>query len=441
MKSSLLYQQFKTSMAALNPTQRVLCVALSGGVDSVVLLHLCTLLREEFPELSVEAIYVHHGLSPHASEWQRFCAQLCEQLHVPFQFKKVKVERKARQSIESQARDARYMALDELASHKALLLLGQHGDDQLETFLLRLKRGSGLLGLGAMKPQTQLKSGRVCIRPLLNIGRDEIEAFATEYQITHIEDESNRRDDFDRNFLRNQVIPLLKSRFSGLLPSTLRSIQLLQQQQLLIDEISTEDLAQCIKRCNNALCLDIHQLGQLSELRQNNVVRAWLKRLQVAMPSQIQLSQIRQQALMSKEGAQLRIELKVGSVRRHRGLLYWVVEQEVPQAHTNIGLNTIQLSTDRTLSVSQGRGVREPNDGEVVSVRYGRLKEKFRPYLKPGRNTLKHWLKDAGIPVWQREQVPLIYYNDELVQVVGYYTNHDYFVADSGIYWKVNYCE
>ncbi|KAF7775287.1 tRNA(Ile)-lysidine synthase [Pseudoalteromonas citrea] len=436
MKSSFLYKQFKTAIEQLNPTQHPLCVALSGGVDSVVLLHLCATLRSSNPNIGLSAVYINHGLSEHADDWQQFCQDLCAQLEVSFQSQPVIIEHKPRHSIEAQARELRYQALDKVADTDALLVLGQHADDQLETFLLRLKRGSGLLGLGGMKATTQLANGRRCIRPLLACSREEIELFAQHYELPHIEDESNQQDNYDRNYLRNQVIPLLKSRFKGFLPSSTRSIQLLQQQQQLIDEITDEDLQHCLYRNNDDDCIDLSKLTERSVIRQKNVVRAWLAQQQVTMPSLAQLEQILTQSFNSKVDAQLKIDLQSGSVRRHRGLLYWVEMQTAPIEQNDIGVRDVVLNTTKVLGVNHGAGIRMPLSDEVVSVKYGRAKEKIRPYAKPGRNTLKHWLKDAGVPVWQREHIPLIYYNDVLVQVVGYYFNHDFKVSCGGIFWE-----
>ncbi|WP_241651795.1 tRNA lysidine(34) synthetase TilS [Pseudoalteromonas phenolica] len=181
MKQTTLYKQFKTALEPKLHLGSGLTVALSGGVDSVVLLHLCKTFLDNLEanqSFSVEAIYVNHGLSENAQDWQIFCEQLCLSLHIPFKTKRVNVQPKARQSLEALARDARYQALDELAEQGNLILLGQHADDQLETFLLRLKRGSGLTGLSAMHDEVRLSSGRQCIRPLLHISREDIEAFS-----------------------------------------------------------------------------------------------------------------------------------------------------------------------------------------------------------------------------------------------------------------------
>ncbi|MBD1583665.1 tRNA lysidine(34) synthetase TilS [Pseudoalteromonas sp. S16_S37] len=434
MKNTTLYKNFFVAINGSNPEQKPLSIALSGGVDSVVLLHLCYTLREQISGYVIEAIYIDHGLSADSDKWRDFCQRLCESLDIDFKTAAVEVKAKARHSLEAQARDARYAALDSLAMVNSLIVLGQHGDDQLETFLLRLKRGSGLDGLTSMRTQRILDSGRVCIRPLLNASREDIEAFARMFAIEHIEDNSNKDDRFDRNFLRNQVIPLLKSRFRGFLPSALRSIDILQQQQGLIEEITQQDLRQCSAGKNR---LDLQQLDALSKLRQANVVRAWLASCNEKMPSKVQLEQLLHQALTSKQDAQVNILMGRGCVKKHRGLLYFVVAQDAPNACFDIALEPITLNDGRALSVEHGKGIRLPASNERVSIQFGLLNAKIRPCNKPGRNTVKHWLKEAGVPSWQRAQVPLIFYDEQLVQIVGYYFEHSMYVAKQGIRWEV----
>ncbi|CAH9052473.1 tRNA(Ile)-lysidine synthase [Pseudoalteromonas holothuriae] len=433
MKNTTLYKNFFVAVNGSNPEQKPMTVALSGGVDSVVLLHLCHALRTAQPSYAIEAVYIDHGLSVESKSWQQFCHDLCASLKITFKTCSVNIEQKARHSLEAQARDARYAALDELATPGSMIVLGQHGDDQLETFLLRLKRGSGLNGLASMRAQRVLESGRTCIRPLLNVSREDIETFARLFAIKHIEDHSNFDDRFDRNFLRNHVVPLLKSRFQGFLPSALRSIELLQQQQSLIDEITAQDLQVCMVSLDK---LNLQVLASLSALRQANVIRGWLANLRVNMPSKVQLEQLLHQALHSKEDAQLSILMGNGVIRRYRQYLYFVCDSETPQACNNVTCEPTSLSDGRVLITKQGKGVRLPQENEQVSIQFGVMNVKIRPCNKPGRNTVKHWLKEAGVPSWQRNQVPLVFYNEQLVQIVGFYFEHTVFMPQQGIYWE-----
>ena len=164
MHKTPIYLQVKKALNYyLENGQFIFTVALSGGVDSVVLLHIMHGLKQQYPQLDLSAIYVNHGLSDNAHHWQQFCQARCEQLSIDFKAANVIIEPKSRTSIEAQAREARYQALDEHSPSDSVILLGQHLNDQVETFLLRLKRGSGLKGLGAMQQTRVLESGREAI--------------------------------------------------------------------------------------------------------------------------------------------------------------------------------------------------------------------------------------------------------------------------------------
>jgi len=435
MQTSDLYHHFLAQLQPLlNAQQSCFSVALSGGVDSVVLLHLIKQAQQQHSELKIEAVYVNHGLSKYADEWQGFCQSLCEELDVAFKAVHVEIYERSRTSLEAQAREARYQALDENCISGSVILLGQHLNDQLETFLLRLKRGSGLQGLASM-PQTRLlASGRVCFRPLINITREQIEQFASEFAITHITDDSNVDERFDRNFLRHQVLPILTERFQGFEKSVARSIRLLQKQQSLLDEYTQNDLTHCQNKQGGLSC---EAIAGFSKPRQANLVRAWLNQFTHQLPSENQLQQIIEQGLTAKADAQLKICLQSGDVRRHQQHWYFVKEQAIPEA-MDIALQNIELIDGRKLIVKAGKGIRKPKPDEQVRVEFNKPQARIKPLHKPGSNTLKHWFKDAKVAPWLRAQTPLIFYNDQLVQVVGYFISEQHSVED-GILWETIY--
>jgi len=435
MQTSDLYHHFLAQLQPLlNAQQSCFSVALSGGVDSVVLLYLMKQAQQQHSELKIEAVYVNHGLSEYADEWQGFCQSLCEELDVAFKAVHVEIHQRSRTSLEAQAREVRYQALDENCISGSVILLGQHLNDQLETFLLRLKRGSGLQGLASM-PQTRLlASGRVCFRPLINITREQIEQFASEFAITHITDDSNVDERFERNFLRHQVLPILTERFQGFEKSASRSIRLLQKQQSLLDEYTQSDLTHCQNKQGGLNC---EAIAGFSKPRQANLVRAWLNQFTHQLPSENQLQQIIEQGLTAKADAQLKICLQSGDVRRHQQHWYFVKEQAIPEA-MDIALQSVELIDGRKLIVKAGKGIRKPKPDEQVRVEFNMPQARIKPLHKPGSNTLKHWFKDAKVAPWLRAQTPLIFYNDQLVQVVGYFISEQHSVED-GILWEILY--
>jgi len=434
MHSTPLYQQVKNAIAPfVDDNQTSFTIALSGGVDSVVLLHVMNELKREIPMLQLSAVYVNHGLSNYADDWQRFCADLCRQLSVVFTAASVTIEQRTRTSLEEQARDARYFALDKYSAEGSVILLGQHLNDQLETFLLRLKRGSGLKGLASMRQTRILKSGRTCFRPLLNITRSAIESFAKTFSLEHITDDSNTDERFDRNFIRQKVVPVLSDKFIGFEKSASRSITLLQQQQDLLNEYTQQDLAKCQNETQGLSCAE---LTMFSAARQANVLRCWLEQFTALMPSQKQTEQILEQGINAQVDAQLKIQLKDGHILRHQGFLYFVIHQtQEPLVVNAQSGNTFILNNGARISPIHAKGIRPPRVDEHVTIRFDYLQAKIKPLNKPGRNTLKHWFKDAKVAPWLRASAPLIFYNDELVQVVGYFISANH-VSDEGIIWE-----
>ncbi|MBB1506881.1 tRNA lysidine(34) synthetase TilS [Pseudoalteromonas sp. SG41-1] len=433
MQTTSLYQQVKNAITPYTDEHKTaFTVALSGGVDSVVLLHIMNALKAEIPQLQLSAVYVNHGLSQYGDDWQHFCEKLCAIVKVPFYSAHVKITNKSRTSLEELARDARYQALDQHSPSGSIILLGQHLNDQLETFLLRLKRGSGLQGLASMRQTRTLSSGRECLRPLLNTTRHSIEQFATEFKLDHITDDSNTDERFDRNFIRQQIVPLLSERFTGFEKSAARSVNLLQQQQDVLDEYTQLDLRQCQNTQQGLSCL---QLANFSAARQANVLRCWLGQFTTLMPSQQQTQQILTQGLTAKADAQLLIQLTDGQVRRHQKFLYFVRETTVPDSQSLTAQNQL-LSDGRTLIQLSGIGVRKPLLDEHVSVQFNCPQARIKPLKKPGHNSIKHWFKDAKVAPWLRANVPLIFYNEQLVYVVGHFISAEH-ADEKGIFWEI----
>lgn len=433
MHSTPLYQQVKNVIIPfIEDEQFSFTVALSGGVDSVVLLHVMNALKADIPTLQLSAVYVNHGISDYADDWQQFCDDVCQQLAVPFTAVKVTIEQRNRTSLEELAREARYVALDKYSNKNSIVLLGQHLNDQLETFLLRLKRGSGLKGLASMRQTRKLTSGRLCFRPLLDVTRAQIEDFAQAFSLQHITDDSNSDERFERNFVRQQIVPALENKFSGFAKSASRSIAILQQQQDLLDEYTQLDLAKC-KNHDNGLCCA--RLAEFNTARQANVLRCWLEQFTTIMPSQKLTQQILNQGLFAQVDAQLKIQLKEGQIRRHQGFLYFVVPKQ-PITAIQQSATQFLLNDGRKLVLSQGSGIRAAFDSETVSVRFNCPQALIKPTNKPGHNTLKHWFKDAKVAPWLRENVPLIFYNDELVYVVGYFIS-DKHCDEQGVFWSI----
>ena len=223
---------------------RQLLVAFSGGLDSTVLLHQLVLLREQDPSLTLRAVHVHHGLSAHADDWVAHCRQICQQWQVPLVVHHVTLARGGL-GVEAHARAARYQAFQDTLNAGEVLVTAQHQDDQCETLLLALKRGSGPTGLSAMAPSSAFAGSRL-LRPLLNETRESLRQWALAHQLSWIEDESNQDDTYDRNFLRLRVIPVLRERWPHFSEAVARSASLCAEQEQLLDEMLAAELASLV---------------------------------------------------------------------------------------------------------------------------------------------------------------------------------------------------
>ena len=294
-------------------------VALSGGVDSVVLLHLLHQLQKT-QKFTLKASHVHHGLSKNADKWVTFCEKLCRKLSIPLDINYVKLPQKKSLGIEGEARRLRYEKL--LQSQTDLVVLAHHEDDQAETFLLQLIRGAGVKGLSSM---AHFDDTRRLWRPLLNTSRIDIESYAKKHRLKWIEDESNQNIDFDRNFIRSKVLPILKNRFNHIIKVISRSSAHLAEAQNLLDDLAQIDLKSYLKSDNYKHKLQVKTLDQLSNSRAKNLLRYWFEINNQLMPSKDLLDELLRQVLTAKKDATIKIQLsKDFEIRRYKDEIYIV---------------------------------------------------------------------------------------------------------------------
>lgn len=244
------------------------CIALSGGVDSVVLLNVLAGLRPAL-QLDLSAIHVNHGLSANAESWSGFCADLCRQLDVPLTIARVTVERDASVGLEAAARKVRYGVF--AAVEADYLLLAQHADDQAETVLHQILRGTGLRGMAGMGESRLLRDGLVMLRPLLGVTRTEIEAYARNQQLAWVEDESNADTAYMRNFLRHDIAPMLGERFPHFRESLARTARHASEAHEMLDALARIDLDW------DGAHARAERLDALPPMRQVNALYHWLQ--------------------------------------------------------------------------------------------------------------------------------------------------------------------
>lgn len=404
-------------------TSHQILVAFSGGLDSTVLLHQLVLWRTRYPDVSLRAIHIHHGLSPHADEWVAHCESICAQWQVPLVVERVHLEDDGL-GIEAQARRARYQAFAQTLLPGEVLTTAQHLDDQCETFLLALKRGSGPAGLSAMGERSPF-AGTWLIRPLLMQTRDALERWARTHALSWIEDESNQDDAYDRNFLRLRIVPLLQQRWPHFAEATARSAALCAEQESLLDELLAGDLADCVTAQGTLL---LEPLTAMSGIRRAALLRRWLAGLNAPMPSRDGLERIWQEVAQAREDASPSLRVGEYDIRRYRSQLWWVKpvigqsETAIPWPHRQTplalpaGLGTVQLV--------QGGELRVPGADEPVSIRFKAPGLLHIVGRNGGRKLKKIW-QEQGIPPWRRDTTPLLFYGDTLIAAAGVFVTRE----------------
>nr|WP_199911704.1 tRNA lysidine(34) synthetase TilS [Dongshaea marina] len=378
-------------------TDKQILVAYSGGVDSTVLLHLLTQLRDRCFDLKLRAIHIHHGLSENADAWAKSCQRLCDAWKVPLHIVHVEVPLD-QVSLEASARNARYQAINSIIQPGETLAVAQHQDDQAETFLLALKRGSGPAGLAAMAPRMPYQRGHI-VRPLIHVSRQQIEAYAHQHHFDWVEDESNQQDRFDRNFLRLKVTPLLRERWPHFARMTARSAMLCAEQEELLDELLQDSLQQ-LQDENEAI--SISGLQKLSAIKRRALLRRWFACHNSLMPTREQLSTLWNEIALSREDADPRMHLPPWQIRRYRDRLYLLPE------FASLRGKSLTWDTTHPLSLPDGLGrihphveginLRAPKADEPVSVRFGAAPGKLNIIGRNGSRQLKKLWQEFGIP-------------------------------------------
>ena len=291
-----------------------LCVAFSGGADSTALLAALAALSGQRRRL--RSIHVDHALQSSSRAWARHCRAIAATLGVPILLRRVQVECLPGQSLEAQARTARYAALAAELEAGELLLTAHHQDDQLETVLLQLLRGAGVAGLAAMPAVMPFSQGLLC-RPLLEVRRAELVHWVERRGLPCIEDPANADERFDRNYLRHKVLPALEARFRGAAAAVARSARHAAEAQQLIGELAAADVA----RCADGATLSAAALRRLPLPRRRNALRAWIRAAGHTPPDTRRLAEIAGPLLAARPDAHPRVEWACVQVRRHAGRL------------------------------------------------------------------------------------------------------------------------
>lgn len=384
-------------------------------MDSVVLLHAVKQCLAGGGAL--RALHVNHGLQADSDEWEKFCRDLCRRWDVPLSVRAVAVPESGA-SPENRARIARYEAFSEALAPGEYLLLAHHLDDQLETMLLRLSRGAGTRGLSGIPARRELGEG-IIARPLLRCPREALADYAKAQDLRWIEDASNRDTDFDRNFCRHEILPVIERRWPDFRRDWERSRELIAESQELLGELAELDLERCAGATENQLRIDA--LRQLSAPRLHNALRHWIEEgiRSPADPRKLRL--LPHQLIAPDHATNAVIDFRNHQVCRFNNELYLVPDLPPIDPETRLTWNPsrdpiLQLPDNGTLHAIPEAG--EGLAGKPCQIRYRQGGETCRLARRPTKS-LKKILNESRIEPWLRNRLPLLFDGDDLVAIPG----------------------
>lgn len=385
-----------------------LWLAYSGGGDSTALLHALWRMQRELQTFELRAVHVHHGLQAPADDWARRCAARCEQWQIPFRVLHVQVA-DAGQGIEAAARAARYAALAELLVPGDLLVTAHHLDDQAETVLFRSLRGTGIAGLGAMRDLEPFAAGRLW-RPLLGVRRQVLRAYAQDHELDSVSDPHNDDPRLARAFLRHQVMPQFEERFAAA-ENLARLARHAQDAAALLAELAELDVAALRRGAG----LSVAGLLALPDTRRRNLLYHVWRGQGLPPPEERWYARLVSEVLQAAADATPVLASGEGEARRYRDEL--VLMRRLPPAPP-AGLRLHWVDAPR-LELPPGCGAlrarRLPAGG--VTVAFGVPGLGLRPLGAAMTRSVRNLCQEAGLPVWVRQRMPLIFLQSELIAV------------------------
>ncbi len=421
-----------------------LVVGYSGGLDSHVLLHLLSRYAfDHLPSIRVLAIHVNHGLNSNARNWAEHCRGVCEQLGVGYHLVELDARAPQGESQEAWARQLRYEALVRFIGVDDVLFTAHHQDDMAETLLIQLFRGAGPAGLAAMPMQARFGAGRH-YRPLLACPRAGLLRYAQEYKLVWIEDDSNQDPRYDRNLIRNTILPGIRQRWPGITQTLYRAARHQADASSLLDDLADIDLKTCRSGVDTRLSVS-QLLGMSSRARAANTLRRWIRLLGFPVPNERQLNQIFSGVLGAGPDATPCVSWEGTELRRYRDSLFITAPLPPPPDPDHVtdwDLNkSCKLSLGcLTATRTRGEGIRTSQcENDTLRIRFRQGNETL--VLAGHHHTLRKLCQQYAIPSCYRDHMPLLYIGDSLVCVPGIAIAEEYRARGEEYGWQVDWSE
>ena len=410
-------ERLKAVLAEQAPRRTGVVIAFSGGPDSTLLLHLAA---ETLPRRRVRALHIHHGWHQDADAWAEHCRRVARGLGLRCDEIRVDAVATRGEGPEAAAREARYAALAERLRSGEVLLTAHHRDDQAETLLLALLRGGGVHGWSGMPVRRTLGAG-LHLRPWLDIPRERLQAELHRRGLEGLDDPANAETDYDRVWLRERVLPLLRERHAEVDATLARAAGQASEAAAGVDSLAAHDFVTC--RGTHTATLDCTALATLPAFRQRALLRWWVQREGLPRPGAARLESLRGQLVGAAPDRNPHVAWPGGEVRRWRGEAWALapVPAMDPEAvydwtdtarpldlpHRRIQPEALTAITGTTDPASQ------------VQIRFRQGGERLQRQNGHGSVALKRWLADNGVPPWERDRIPLVCVDGELIGAIG----------------------
>jgi len=423
-KSLHLEETLKNHIQRLNIKK--ICVSLSGGLDSIVLLHALQKIAGE--QIDLRAIHFNHNLTDGSQSWAQFCKKICNQLNVNLDIYSLKINLHEGFGIEAAARKARYQKLRKNIQKDECLMTAHHQDDQSETILLRMARGTGIDGLQGIQRQFYFGQG-IILRPLLDFTRDQVEDYAEQNKLEWVEDVSNKEVYFDRNFLRKKVIPIIKERWPSFPNSVSRLSEISSQTLNLLKELAEQDIG---KDCSITE-LNIDVFNDKSNERIINIMRYLISRNKMTTPS-MRVLNTGIDILLNQESMNPSMVWDDYCIKRYLNKLYFLHASQLKPNQNYEPINwkikmPLRLDNDGGLlkvKVIRGGGLSLSKCNQNLTIKYRIGGESIKPVGHKITKKLKKLFQENHILPWVRDKIPLIYSETTLIGVADLWAHDDY---------------
>jgi len=388
----------------------------------------------------VRAIHVDHGLAEQAEQWSMHCRAQCRQLRVQIDCRRVDLSLREGRSVEAFAREERYRVMREAMDARDMLLTAHTQDDQAETLLLQLLRGAGPAGLAAM-PEIKAFGDGWLARPVLGVSRKQIRHYVDEHDLSVVHDPSNQDLRFDRNFLRHEIVPRLEERWPAMASTLSRAASHQGQAKVLLEELGSRDLAGLSNEPHGSVSCS--ELGATDPERRHNLLRTWIRERGFDVPTNEVIRRLDEEVVTASAERCPMLRWGETQLRRYRDRLYLMrpLGEICRTCRTWNMVEPLALPHGVLASLRcTGQGLRFVASRErVVEVRFRNGQERCRPNGRQHAQTLKRLFQEAAVAPWLRDRIPLIYIDNELAAVAGYWVCAGYSPAPGESGWQLDW--